>query len=132
MRLIGWRPLWRVVGRRSREPFHAITRVRGASRGSWRGAHYHGNAGEMSLPRSRLTAQGQISVPVEIRRKLGLAPGSTLEWEEVGEQMVVRRAGSYSSRDIQRALFPEAPPKRTVEEIKQARADYVRKRHARR
>ena len=30
----------------------------------------------MSLPQSKVTAQGQISVPAEIRRKLGIGPGS--------------------------------------------------------
>jgi bifunctional DNA-binding transcriptional regulator/antitoxin component of YhaV-PrlF toxin-antitoxin module len=29
--------------------------------------------------------QGQISVPVEIRRKLGVGPGSVLEWEQDGD-----------------------------------------------
>ncbi|HEY5957433.1 MAG TPA: AbrB/MazE/SpoVT family DNA-binding domain-containing protein [Polyangiaceae bacterium] len=36
----------------------------------------------MALASSKLTAQGRVSVPAEIRRKLGLAPGSVLEWEE--------------------------------------------------
>jgi AbrB family looped-hinge helix DNA binding protein len=85
----------------------------------------------MSLAKSRLTAQGQISVPAEVRRKLGIGPGSVLEWEQVGEQMLVRRAGTYSSRDVHRALFAEEPAKRTLEELKRGRAQFVRKRHAR-
>jgi len=48
-------------------------------------AHYHGTISVMALARSRLTAQGQISVPAEIRRKLGVGPGSVLEWHEEGE-----------------------------------------------
>ncbi len=86
----------------------------------------------MSLAKSRLTAQGQISVPAEVRRKLGLGPGSVLEWEEVGERMLVRRAGAYSSEDIHRALFAKAPSKRSLEALKHGREEYVRKRHARR
>lgn len=85
----------------------------------------------MSLARSRLTSQGQISVPAEVRRKLGVGPGSVLEWEQVGEQMLVRRAGTYSSQDVHRALFAEKPTKRKLEELKRGRAEYVRKRHAR-
>lgn len=85
----------------------------------------------MPLAKSRLTAQGQISVPAEVRRKLGVGPGSMLEWEEVGRQMLVRRAGSYSSADIHRALFEKAPRKRTLNELKRGRAEYIRKRHAR-
>lgn len=60
----------------------------------------------MALATSKLTAQGQTSVPAKIRRKLGLAPGSVIEWEEDGERVVVRRAGAYSSEEIHEALFP--------------------------
>ena len=85
----------------------------------------------MALAKSRLTAQGQISVPAEVRRKLGIGPGSVLEWEQVGQQMLVRRAGTYSSRDVHLALFGEPPAKRTLDELKGGRAAFVRKRHAR-
>ena len=84
----------------------------------------------MAIAKSRLTAQGQISVPAEVRRKLGLGPGSVLEWEQVGEQMLVRRAGTYSSQDVHRALFAQAPVRRTLDDLKRGRAEYVRKRHA--
>ncbi|MGH7878609.1 MAG: AbrB/MazE/SpoVT family DNA-binding domain-containing protein, partial [Candidatus Binataceae bacterium] len=59
--------------------------------------HYRGNVSHMSIARSKVTAQGQISVPAEVRRKLGVGPGSVLEWDEQGHQVVVRRAGQYSS-----------------------------------
>jgi len=85
----------------------------------------------VSIAKSRLTAQGQISVPAEVRRKLGIGPGSVLEWEQVGEQMLVRRVGTFSSHDIHRALFAKAPVKRSLDELKRGRAQYVRKRHAR-
>jgi AbrB family looped-hinge helix DNA binding protein len=86
----------------------------------------------MSLAKSRVTSQGQISVPAEVRRKLGIGPGSVLEWEEVGEQMRVRRAGTFSSEDIHRAIFAKTPAKRSLEELKRGPAQAVRKRHARR
>ena len=86
----------------------------------------------MSLPQSKLTAQGQISVPAEIRRKLGLGPGSVLEWEEEGDRVVVRRAGRYSSEDIHRAVFASVPSARTSEELKAGIAEHMRKKHARR
>jgi AbrB family looped-hinge helix DNA binding protein len=85
----------------------------------------------MALPQSKVTAQGQISVPAEIRRKLGIGPGSILEWEEDGERVIVRRAGRYSSEDIHRALFPTPPKPRTLEELKEGIAEYIRKKHAR-
>ncbi len=43
----------------------------------------------MAIARSKLTAQSQISVPADVRRKLGVGPGSVLEWEEDGNQIVV-------------------------------------------
>ena len=33
---------------------------------------------------SKLTSQGQVSIPARIRRKLGLTPGATVEWRERG------------------------------------------------
>jgi len=87
----------------------------------------------MALAQSKLTAQGQISVPAEVRRKLGLGPGSVLEWDEEGGAIVVRRAGRHSSEDVHRVLFRKAPPKpHTLEEMEEGLRRYVRERHARR
>ncbi len=86
----------------------------------------------MPLPQSKVTAQGQISVPAEIRRKLGIGPGSVLEWEEDGDRVIVRRAGRYSWEDIHRAIFKEPPKYHTDEELKEGIARYIRKKHARR
>lgn len=87
----------------------------------------------MALAHSKVTAQGQISVPAEIRRKLGIGPGSVLEWDEEGDKIVVRRSGRYASEDIHRALFPNGPPKRrTLKELKEGIGRYMRERHARR
>jgi antitoxin PrlF len=87
----------------------------------------------MAFAQSKLTAQGQISVPAEVRKKLGLGPGSVLEWSEEGEKIVVRKAGKYSSEDIHRALFAKQPPKpRKVDELKEAVGRHLREKHARR
>jgi len=86
----------------------------------------------MAIAHSKLTAQGQISVPVDIRRRLGLGPGSVLEWEEDGGKIVVRRAGRFSSEDIHRAVFGDRKPKpHSLDELKEGVASYIRKRHAR-
>lgn len=86
----------------------------------------------MAIAHSKLTAQGQISVPAEIRRRLGVGPGSVLEWDEDDEQIVVRRVGRYSSEDIHKALFPKPPQSRTLEELKKGVQRYVKERYARR
>jgi AbrB family looped-hinge helix DNA binding protein len=87
----------------------------------------------MKLAESRLTAQGQLSVPAEVRRKLGLAPGSTLVWEERGDEVFVRRSGSFTFADIRAVLFgDERPAKRSREEIKGAIRARMKRKHARR
>jgi AbrB family looped-hinge helix DNA binding protein len=86
----------------------------------------------MTMARSKITAQGQISVPAEVRRKLGLGPGSILEWHEEGDKIVVSRAGRYTFEDIHRALFPKrAPQPRTIEEMKAGIRRHVKARRAR-
>lgn len=85
----------------------------------------------MVLAQSKVTAQGQISVPAEVRRKLGLGPGSVLEWDEDGERIVVRRAGRYSSEEIHQQLFAAAPKPRRITELKAGIRRHMRKRHAR-
>ena len=85
----------------------------------------------MSLAQSKVTAQGQTSVPLEVRRKLGIGPGSVLEWEEKGEAVIVRRAGRYSSQDVHTALFPSGAARRTLDELKKGLRRYIKQRHAR-
>jgi AbrB family looped-hinge helix DNA binding protein len=86
----------------------------------------------MSSAQSRITAQGQVSVPAEIRRKLGVGPGSILEWQDEGDHVIVRRAARYSSEDIHRAVFARPPAPRTAVELKEGIAEHIRKKHARR
>jgi bifunctional DNA-binding transcriptional regulator/antitoxin component of YhaV-PrlF toxin-antitoxin module len=68
-----------------------------------------------------------------VRRKLGLAPGSVIEWDDRGETIVVRKAGQFSFEDVNAALFPKTPPRpRTLDELKVGIADHLRRKHARR
>jgi antitoxin PrlF len=85
----------------------------------------------MALAHSRLTAQGQISVPAEVRRRLGVGPGAVLEWDEENGQVVVRRAGRYSSEDIHRALFRKPPQAKSLDDLKEGIRRHIKGRHAR-
>jgi AbrB family looped-hinge helix DNA binding protein len=86
----------------------------------------------MALAHSKVTSQGQISIPSDIRRKLGIGPGSVLEWDEDGDKIVVRRSVRFSSEDIHRALFAGAAPKpKTLAEMKEGVRRRVRERYAR-
>ena len=86
-----------------------------------------------ALPQSKITAQGQISLPAEIRRELGLSPGSVLEWEVKDNTVVGRKKGKYTSEDIYRRFFANRPVRHhTLEELKQAIGDHLAEKHARR
>lgn len=86
----------------------------------------------MAIARSKLTAQGQISVPAQVRKKLGVGPGSVLEWDESDDEVIVRRAGRYSSADIHAAIFPNGVSRsKTARELKEGIRQLMRKRHAR-
>lgn len=85
----------------------------------------------MTIAQSKLTAQGQISVPMEIRKRLGLAPGAVLEWRDDDGRIVVSKLARHTSLDVHEALFGQAVPKSPVDAKEGIRA-YVRRRHARR
>ena len=85
----------------------------------------------MALAHSKLTAQGQISIPAKIRQRLGVGPGSILEWDDEDGRVVVRRAGRYTSEEIHRALFTRPPRLRSVAEMKDGIRRHIRRRRAR-
>jgi bifunctional DNA-binding transcriptional regulator/antitoxin component of YhaV-PrlF toxin-antitoxin module len=87
----------------------------------------------IALALSKVAAQGQISVPMEVRRKPGIGPGSALEWEEQGDAVVVGKVGPYTSEDIHWAIFAQpVPAAKKVEEFDQGVRRYLKKKHARR
>lgn len=86
----------------------------------------------MAIAYSKLDGQGRISIPLEVRRRLGIGPGSILEWEQEGERIVIRRAARFTSEDVHRALFEEAPKPRTCEELKEGVTRNLVGRHTRR
>ena len=60
-----------------------------------------------------VTERGQVSIPAEIRKQLGLGPGERLEWEVVSDQECrVRRsagrsvAGAEAMRGFARRFRP--------------------------
>jgi AbrB family looped-hinge helix DNA binding protein len=46
---------------------------------------------------SRVTSKGQITVPIDIRRKLGLRRGDKVEFRERGAETVITRASESTS-----------------------------------
>jgi antitoxin PrlF len=86
----------------------------------------------MPLAHSKLTAQSQISVPAEIRKKLGVGPGSVLEWDAKNEEVIVRKAGRHTLEDVHDALFPQSAPKRkSATSVKEGIRKHIRQKYAR-
>lgn len=71
-------------------------------------------------------------MPARIRRKLGLSPGSRIEWSERGDDVIVRRAAKYSSLDIHEAVFGEIPVRRSLDDMDEGIRSRMRRNHARR
>lgn len=88
----------------------------------------------MKIADSKLTSQGQISVPVVVRKKLGVGPGSRIEWDEDEEsgKLSVKRSGTYSFEDIHKAVFKTRPERKSLEELKEGIGDFMRERYGKR
>lgn len=84
----------------------------------------------MAIAQSKITAQGQISVPAEVRRRLGVGPGSLLEWDEESGQVVVRRAGTFTSEEVHQAVFGTKPEAKSLKELKAGIGKEMKRRHA--
>lgn len=88
----------------------------------------------MLQSQSKLTSQGQVSVPAAIRQALALTAGSTLVWMHEGGRVTVQRAARHSTADVHAALFEsgavEAAPK-TLAQLKQGIRKHIKSRHAR-
>ncbi len=54
-----------------------------------------------------------------------------VEWEEDGDKVIVRRAGTFSSEDIHRALFADKRPEpHTLDELKEGLRRHIREKSA--
>jgi hypothetical protein len=70
------------------------------------------------------------SVPAKGRQRRGVGPGSVLERDEDGDRATVRKTVRYSSEDIYRVLFSQAPKRRTIDDMRTGVRQYIEKRHA--
>jgi AbrB family looped-hinge helix DNA binding protein len=46
----------------------------------------------------QVTSKGQVTIPVEIRERLGILPNSEVEFEVVGDAVVIRKASGARRR----------------------------------
>ena len=86
---------------------------------------------------TKLTTQGQVSVPAAVRKHLHLIPGSVLVWKQEGERVVVERAKRHGTAEVHQSLFGASPSTaqrtstaKTLTELKQGVRQYIQRRHA--
>lgn len=67
----------------------------------------------------RITAKGQVTIPIEIREKLGLMPGSEVEFEIQGNavRIVKARAGGGRGQRVVDQLRGKGAVKMTTDQI---------------
>ena len=88
----------------------------------------------MQKVQTKLTSQGQVSVPAAVRSLLHLTPGSVLVWSQEGDRIVVERAKLHSTAEVHAALFADRSPAleapKTLAELKQGIRQRMQRRHA--
>lgn len=88
----------------------------------------------MQKVQTKLTSQGQVSVPAPVRNYLHLIPGSVLVWTLEGDRIIVERAKRHSTAEVHQALFSEGPQvadvAKTLGELKQGIRKHIQRRHA--
>lgn len=79
---------------------------------------------------TKVTSQGQVTIPVELRRLLDVEQGSMLEWTVENDVVRVERRKLYTFEDMHRALFPEGPPPYVSdEELNASKAAYAAEKY---
>jgi antitoxin PrlF len=65
----------------------------------------------------RITSKGQVTIPIEIRNRLGLLPGTEVEFDVDGDAVRLARAKNGRGRAIVRGLRGRATGGLSTEEI---------------
>lgn len=76
----------------------------------------------MNLGHTRITTQGQTSVPSQVRRRYGLGPGAELSWEEINGMLVLKPM-RYTLGDFATLLPPPPTQPVSLEEMDAAIGD---------
>ncbi|MGD0838993.1 MAG: AbrB/MazE/SpoVT family DNA-binding domain-containing protein [Polyangia bacterium] len=78
----------------------------------------------MVVATSRVTSQGQISVPAEVRKSLGIRAGTELVWDrnEKGEYTIRPKRGTLA--DLNR-IFGSSTVQLTNQELQAARREFL-------
>ena len=83
---------------------------------------------------TKLSSQGQVSVPAAIRHILALTPGAAIVWTHDNGRITVQRAVRHTTEDAHNALFGNesytiAP--KSLQDLKQGIKQHMKQKHAR-
>lgn len=101
-----------------------------------RALHYPSNAVDYGMDQilSKITSQGQVSVPAAMREALGVKPGSILEWTARQGYVEVRRAATFTTANVHAELFGLNPPAlksaTNSTQVKQGIQDFMARKYA--
>ena len=76
-----------------------------------------------------LTSKGQITLPKEIRDRLGLDAGSMLDFQVLPDHTITARAVKPDARRIRGLLRPPHAEPLTVEQMDDAVSEHLREKH---
>ncbi len=80
------------------------------------------------MPIATLTSKGQVTLPIQMRERLRLVPGSKLDFEELPNGDYVVRRKTIDVRELRGILKREGQPVVSVEEMDDAIAAAVAER----
>jgi AbrB family looped-hinge helix DNA binding protein len=76
------------------------------------------------MPTAKMTSKGQITIPIKVRKALGLMPGVRIDFYEVEDGEYVLRPKTGSIMDM-RGCIPKPDHVITIEEMNQAILDHA-------
>ncbi|NKI96316.1 AbrB/MazE/SpoVT family DNA-binding domain-containing protein [Rhizobacter sp. SG703] len=77
-----------------------------------------------------LTSKGQVTVPKEIRDRLGLDAGSTLDFQLLPDNTITARPVTPDARRIRGILKSPDATALTIEQMDEGIAQHLREKHA--
>jgi antitoxin PrlF len=66
---------------------------------------------------SRMTSKGQVTIPANLRKRMGLKPGDEIEFHSEGGKTVVRKRPPTSSKGVFEQFVGMYPAFKSSEEV---------------
>lgn len=57
---------------------------------------------------NRVTSKGQVTIPVDVRRAIGIRPGDAIDFVRDGERFMVRRIANIEAEELARQMGYES------------------------